>query len=116
MNALLFSAGRSSARLPWLYVEHDFARPRQGSVWSFEVNGLTQLTAGRYDVRFVVHPGVRQVAHSWDGRSFRTRDARDGFFDVKGQALPHRVLSCYWQAQGSGDEPPVADVLLVPAG
>ena len=116
MNVVRFSTDRSSIRLPWFYFERDFDRARQGPVWSFEVNGLTQLTAEPYNVRFAVHPGVRQVAHSWDGEIFRTHDAGAGFFDIRGHAVRNCMLSCYWHAHAGGNEPPVAEVLLVPAG
>ena len=60
-----FNARDFSVRLPWFYFDGDFSRAKPGNVWSFEVNGLTDLPKGNYDLRFCVGaPGTAPVIRS----------------------------------------------------
>jgi hypothetical protein len=105
-----------SVRLPWFYFDKDFSRAKPNRVWSFEVNGLTGLAPGKYDLRFVLPDGMESVETSWDGEVFENLPAVTGIIDIHSRQIEHFMFSLYWRDSGEAAAPPVREIWLTPAG
>jgi len=111
-----FYADDFSVRLSWFYFENDFSCRQPSRVWSFEVNGLTDMRPGNYDLRF---QGVRAAGchlFSWDGEEYLPCPTDGGYFEVRNHPVMNFMVSCYWKDSGKEREPPFREVTTVPAG
>lgn len=113
---LRFDTCDFSVPLPWFYFDDDFSRARPSPAWSFEVNGLTQLRPGNYDLRFFLRDPRCATELSWDGKAWESCGRGDGYFDVPNRPIANFMLSCYWKRRADEAAPPVEALLLAEAG
>lgn len=113
---LLFKVREFLVKLPWFYSDNDFSVEKKSDLWSFEVNGLTELPCGHYDLHFYMKEGVNEVQFSLDGESFETKGSTNGRFDVKNLKICNHMISCYFKDDSTAHAPPVEWVLLVESG
>ena len=116
MTGCRFDTSAFSVRLPWFYYDSDFSHKKPGRVWNFEVNGLTDLPVAHYDFRFYTRVTDSEVLLSWDGENYRAYSARDGYFEIKNKPIQNFMISCYWRDNGHELNPPVREIVVVPAG
>lgn len=111
-----FNAEDFSVRLPWFYFDSDFSQKKLSKVWSFEVNGLTDLSKGNYDLRFFVRKLGVEIEFSWDGREYQKYRMDCRYFEIRNHPITNFMISCYWKDSGHEDKPPVEKVLLTETG
>ncbi len=111
-----FLADDFAVRLPWFYFSHDFEQARPGKIWNFEVNGLTNLPAGSYDLLCLAADGVETLELSLDDENFETMPVASGRVMLKDRRIDNFMISLYWRDAGVETAPPAREVWLAPAG